>query len=121
MMTSTNILTLSLRLPPQIRGGYPIFEWIPCIPITEKDDKTQSEEDEISSTHEDKHDDDITENGEYEEITEEDTYEYEHPSDREDDTSNDIIKNQDQNDQEDTTIKNDGPETMIEDEDMEQP
>ena len=59
--------------------GYPIFEWIPGIPITEKYDKTQSEEDEISSTNEDKHDDNITENGKYEESTEEDTYVDEHP------------------------------------------
>ena len=44
--------------------GYPIFEWIPDIPIIDKDDETQSEEDEISSTHKDEHDDDITENGE---------------------------------------------------------
>ena len=48
---------------PEMTKGYPIFEWIPGIPITDKDDETQSEEDEISSTHEDKHDDDITENG----------------------------------------------------------
>ena len=47
--------------------GYPIFEWIPGIPITDKDDETQSEEDEISSIHEDKHDYDITENVEYDE------------------------------------------------------
>ena len=59
--------------------GYPIFEWIPGILITEKYDKTQSEEDEISSTNENKHDDNITENGEYEESTEEETYEDEHP------------------------------------------
>ena len=74
----------------EMTKGYPIFEWSPGIPIedkddetkseedeiysthrdrhddniTEKDDETQSEEDEISSTHEDEHDDDITENGE---------------------------------------------------------
>ena len=40
--------------------GHPICEWIPCIPITDKDGDTQSEEDEKSSTHEDKRDDDIT-------------------------------------------------------------
>ena len=34
--------------------GYPIFEWIPGIPIIEKN----------LQQHEDKHDDDITENGE---------------------------------------------------------
>ena len=49
---------------PEMTKGYPIFEWIPVIPITDKDDETQSEEDELSSTHEDEHDDDITENGE---------------------------------------------------------
>ena len=42
---------------------YPIFEWSPGIPITDKDDETQSEEDEINSTHADKHNDAITENG----------------------------------------------------------
>ena len=46
--------------------GYPIFEWSPGIPIKDKYNKTQSEEDEIYSTHEDKHNDDITENGEEE-------------------------------------------------------
>ena len=90
--------------------GYPVFEWSPGIPITDKDYETQSEEDEISSTHEDEHNDDITKNGEYEKIIEEETYEDEPPSDRENDPSNDIIKNQDQNDQEDATIENDGQE-----------
>ena len=42
--------------------GYPIFKWIPGIPITDKDDWTQSEEDEISSTHGDDNDNEITEN-----------------------------------------------------------
>ena len=28
---------------PEMTKGYPIFEWIPGIPITDKDDKTQSE------------------------------------------------------------------------------
>ena len=83
--------------------GYPIFEWIPGIPITDKDDETQSEEDEISSTHEDEHDDGITENGEDEENIEEETYEDGHPSERENYPSNVIIKNQDQNYQEDKT------------------
>ena len=55
--------------------GYSIFEWIPGIPITDKDNKTQNEEDEISSTHEDEHEDYITENGEDKEITKEETYE----------------------------------------------
>ena len=55
---------------PEMTKGYPIFEWIPGIPITDKDDETKSEEDQRSSTHEYEHDDDITENGEDEEITE---------------------------------------------------
>ena len=76
--------------------GYPIFECIPGIPITDKDDETQSEENERSSTHEDKCDDEITEHWSYEENTEEETYEDEHPSDRENDQINDIIKKQDQ-------------------------
>ena len=101
--------------------GYPIFEWSPGIPITYKDDDTQSEEDEIFSKHEDQNNDDITENGEGEESIEEETYEDDHPSERENDLSNNIIKNQDQNHQEDTTIENDGPIIMIVDEDMEQP
>ena len=63
----------------EMTKGYPIFDCIPGIPITDKYDDTQSEEDEISSTYEDKHDDDITENGEDEESIEEDTCEYEHP------------------------------------------
>ena len=46
--------------------GYPIFEWIPGIPITDKYEETQSEEDEISSTQEDNHDDYITESGDEE-------------------------------------------------------
>ena len=62
--------------------GYPIFEWIPGIPITYKDNQKLSEEDEIYSTNEENHDDDITENGEYEEIIKEKTYEDEQPSDR---------------------------------------
>ena len=53
--------------------------------------------------------------------TKEETYEYEHPSERDNDPSKDIIKNQDQNYQGDATIENDGPEKMIEDEDMDQP
>ena len=48
---------------PEITKGYPIFEWIPGIPIKDKEDKTQNKDDEIVSTHEDKDDDDITENG----------------------------------------------------------
>ena len=43
--------------------GYPIFEWSPGIPITDKYNETKSEEDEIYSTHEDENNDDITENG----------------------------------------------------------
>ena len=76
----------------------------------DKDDETQSGEDEIFSTYEYEYHDEITENVEDEESIEEETYEYEHPSDRENDPSNDIIKNQDQNDQEYSIIENDGPE-----------
>ena len=50
--------------------GYPIFEGSPCIPTTDKDDETQSEEDEISSTHEGECNDDITKDGEDEESIE---------------------------------------------------
>ena len=82
---------------------YPIFQWSPGIPIIDKNDETQSEEDEISSTYEYKQYDDITENGEDEKSIEEETYKYGHPSDRQNDPSNNIIKNQDQNDQEDAT------------------
>ena len=106
---------------PEMTKGCPIYVWIPGIPITDKDDKTQSEEDQVSSTHEGKHDDDITGNGEEEEIIKEEKYEDEHPSDRQNDPSKNIIKNQDQKDQEYATIVSDSRETMIEDEDMEQP
>ena len=47
---------------PEITEGYPIFEWRPGIPIKDKYDKTQNEDDEIVSTHVDECDDDITEN-----------------------------------------------------------
>ena len=47
----------------EMTKGYPILEWSPGISITDKDDKTQSEEDEIYSTHKDKNNDEITENG----------------------------------------------------------
>ena len=30
---------------PEMTKGYPIFEWIPGIPITDKDDETQNEYD----------------------------------------------------------------------------
>ena len=101
--------------------GYLIFEWSPGISITDEEYQKQIEEDKISSSHEDEHDDDITENGEYEESIKEETYKDEHISDRLNDPSNYIIKNQDKNDQGDATIENDGPEKMIEDKDMEQP
>ena len=51
--------------------GCPIFEWSPGIPITDKDDETQNEEDEIASTHGDEDNDYITENVEEGEIIEE--------------------------------------------------
>ena len=50
----------------EMTQGYSIFEWIPGIPITDKDDGTQNEDDEIASTHGDEENDDITENGEEE-------------------------------------------------------
>ena len=59
--------------------GYPIFEWIPGIPITDKDYKTQNEDNEVSSIHEDKANDDITENGGEEKNIKEDTYEDDYP------------------------------------------
>ena len=40
--------------------GCPIFEWIPGIPITDKDDKTKNKDDQIASTHEDEENYDIT-------------------------------------------------------------
>ena len=42
---------------PEMTMWCPIFEWIPGISITYKDNETQIEEDEIYSTHEDEHDD----------------------------------------------------------------
>ena len=30
---------------------YPIFEWIPGVSITDKDDKIQNENNEVASTH----------------------------------------------------------------------
>ena len=60
--------------------GYQFYEWRPGIPITDKEDKTQSEEDEIYSSYEENHDDVITKNGEDEESIKEETCEDEHPS-----------------------------------------
>ena len=48
---------------PEKNKGYPIFELIPGIPITDKDNATQNKDNVIASTHEDEDDDDITENG----------------------------------------------------------
>ena len=101
--------------------GYTIFGWIPGISIKDKYNETKSEEYEISSTHEDNHDDTITESGEDVEGIKEEIYKYQHPSDRENNSSNNIIKNQDQNNQEDATIENYCQEKLIEDEDMNQP
>ena len=53
--------------------GYPIFECRTGIPITDKYNATQSEQDGIYSTNEDEHYDEFTENGEDEEIIEEET------------------------------------------------
>ena len=47
---------------PEMTKGYQIFEWIPGIPIIEKDDNTQNEDGEIASTHGYEEDDTITEN-----------------------------------------------------------
>ena len=44
--------------------GYPIFEWIPVISIKDKYNKNKNEDNAIASTHGDKDDDGITENGE---------------------------------------------------------
>ena len=60
---------------PETTKGYPIFEWIPGIPITDKDDKNQNKDNKISSRNEVKDDDDITENGEEGKSIEEETYE----------------------------------------------
>ena len=57
--------------------GYPIFEWIPGTPITEKYDKTQNEDDGIASTHGYEDNYYITKNGEEGKIIEEETYDQE--------------------------------------------
>ena len=49
---------------PEMTKGCPIFEWIPGIPIIDKYNEIQNEDDKIASTHEDENDDYITENGE---------------------------------------------------------
>ena len=54
--------------------GYPIFDWIPGIPITDRGYKTQNEHNDVSSTHEDEDNDDITENGGEVKSTKEQTY-----------------------------------------------
>ena len=48
---------------PENNKGYPIFELIPGILITEKNNTTQNKDDVIASTNEDEDYDDITENG----------------------------------------------------------
>ena len=100
--------------------GYPIFEWISGIPITDKDYKTQNEDNDVSSTNEDEENDDITENGEEAKSIKEAPYKDDYPPDRENYLSDNIIKNQDQTEQEDATIKNDSKENIIKYEDMEQ-
>ena len=97
----------------EITKGYSIFEWISGIPITDKDDETQNKDNEIASTHKYEGDDDITKNGREEKIIEEETYEDEYPSDRENGLSDNITENQDQTDQEDATVKNYGTEKLI--------
>ena len=42
---------------PEKNKGYPIFEGIPGIPITDKDNATQNKDDAIASTNEDEEDD----------------------------------------------------------------
>ena len=37
---------------PEMTEGYTIFEWIPGIPISDKYDEFQNEDNEIVSTHE---------------------------------------------------------------------
>ena len=54
--------------------GYPVFLWIPGIPITKKDNEIQNEDNDIASIHGDEDNDEITENGEDAKITEEVTY-----------------------------------------------
>ena len=48
---------------PEIIKGYPIFEWIPGISITDKEYEFQNEDNDIASTHEYENYDDNTENG----------------------------------------------------------
>ena len=55
--------------------GYPIFEWIPGIPIIDQAyDEHQTADNEIASTYGNDDDDDITKNGEKEESIEEKAY-----------------------------------------------
>ena len=42
VVSRLNDLATEKKQPEMIKG-YPIFEWIPGIPITDKDDETQSE------------------------------------------------------------------------------
>ena len=90
---------------PKVSKGYLIFERTPSIPITDIGCETQNEKNEIASTHEDEDDDDIDKNREEVESIEEETYEDEYPSVMKNDPSDNIIKNQDQTDQEDSNIK----------------
>ena len=60
---------------PEITKGYPIFECIPGIPITDQAyNRHQTEDYEIASTHGNKDDDDIAEYWEEEKIIEEESY-----------------------------------------------
>ena len=61
----------------EITKGHPIFKWIPGIPIIDKDDKNQNEDDEIAPSHGDEDDYEIPKNEEGEKITEEETYDQE--------------------------------------------
>ena len=94
---------------PEMTKGSPIFECSPGIPIIEK--TTRHKVKKMKYLQDMKTSTMMTslEMQKTKKAFEEETYEEEHPSDRENDPSNDIIKNQNQNYQEDTTIENDGP------------
>ena len=49
---------------PEMTKRYPIFAWIPGIPIIDKDDESQNKDNEVASTYEEENYCYITENGE---------------------------------------------------------
>ena len=92
---------------------YPIFEWIPGIPITDKYGRPKNKNYIIASTHGDEKDDYFTENGdegEKKNVTYNQQKKYEYPSDRENCLSGNIIKKEDQTDQKDSNIGFNGAE-----------